>query len=169
MNIVLIGYRGSGKSSIGRILAARTGREFLDTDELIVKAAGCTIKEIFASEGEAGFRAREAAAIQQACVGDEQVIAAGGGAILNPHNVAAFKNHGTIIWLKAPPEVLYARILADAQTTATRPNLSPKNPRHPPPHLPRRRRPRHRRRKPLRRTSRPGHPIAPANWPKMIH
>src|SRR5215216_6455311 len=88
MNIVLIGYRGSGKSSIGRILAARTGRPFVDTDELITTAAGMSIKEIFAREGEPGFRAREALAIQQACEKDNQIIAAGGGAILNPANIA---------------------------------------------------------------------------------
>src|ERR1700712_5221978 len=102
MNIVLIGYRGSGKSSIGRFLAERTCREFIDTDHVIVQQAGCTIREIFEREGETGFRSRESAAIQQACSRENIVIAAGGGAILRPENVAALRTNGRILWLKAP-------------------------------------------------------------------
>ncbi len=124
MNIVLIGYRGSGKSSIGRALAARTGRAFVDTDQLIVETAGCTIKDIFEREGEAGFRTRETAAILRACAADRQIIAAGGGAILRPENVAALTQNATVVWLTATPEVLYARIQADAETSKTRPNLT---------------------------------------------
>ena len=124
MNIVLIGYRGSGKSSIGKRLAARLGMDFVDTDPLIVERAGRTIREIFQAEGEAGFRRREAEVIAEAAARANVVIAAGGGAILRPENVAALQRGGKVVWLKASPEVLFAHIQADAGTAATRPNLT---------------------------------------------
>jgi shikimate kinase len=124
MNIVLIGYRGSGKTSIGKRLAVLRQMSFVDTDALIIETAGRTIKEIFATEGEPGFRDRESAAIQEISQRQNAVIAVGGGAILRPENVAALKKIGRIIWLQADPETLHARILADAATFATRPNLT---------------------------------------------
>jgi shikimate kinase len=124
MNIVLIGYRGSGKSSIARRLAGKLWMDFVDTDTLITDRAEKTIKEIFETEGEAGFRKRECEIIAEVAARDNHVIAAGGGAVLNPANVAALKKNGKIIWLKATPEVLHQRIQADAQTNATRPNLT---------------------------------------------
>jgi shikimate kinase len=124
MNIVLIGYRGSGKSSIGKRLASNLWMGFVDTDTLIVERAGKSIREIFEAEGEAGFRQREAEVIAEVAARDNHVIAAGGGAILRAENVAAMKKNGKVVWLKATPEVLYQHIQADAQTTATRPNLT---------------------------------------------
>jgi len=126
MNIALIGYRGSGKSSIGRALARRLAMAFVDTDVLLVQRAGITIREMFDIEGEAGFRARESAIIREVAAGDHQVLALGGGAILKPENVAALKADGRarIIWLQASPEVLYQRIQEDAATNANRPNLT---------------------------------------------
>ena len=124
MNIVLIGYRGSGKSSIGHILAARLGREFVDTDVLIVQEAGCTIKEIFDREGEAGFRTRETTAIRAAAARDNLVIAVGGGAILRPENVVALKQNAKVVWLRARADILFQRIQADSATSQTRPNLT---------------------------------------------
>ena len=126
MNIALIGYRGSGKSSVGKRLAALLHHDFVDTDDLIIQSASKTIREIFAAEGEAGFRKRESAAIAAVGGHDDQVIALGGGAILNPANIAALKATYPckIIWLHAPPEILYARIQSDAGTNATRPNLT---------------------------------------------
>ena len=124
MNIVLIGYRGSGKTAVGKLLAQKLGRAFVDTDELIVQRAGLIIKDIFAREGEAGFRQREAAAIAAACANDNQVIAAGGGAVLRAENVAAMKSNGNVIWLEADAAILHARIVADAATSANRPNLT---------------------------------------------
>lgn len=126
MNIVLIGYRGSGKSSIGKCLATRLVMDFVDTDILLVQHAGKTIRDIFQAEGESGFRRRESEVIKDVAAQDNQVIALGGGAILQPENIAAIREHHPtrIIWLQASPEVLYQRITADTATTETRPNLT---------------------------------------------
>src|SRR3954454_7523729 len=94
MNIVLIGYRGTGKTTIGRKLADKLWREFVDMDVLLVERAGKTIKEIFESEGEEGFRDRESAVVWELAARDELVIAAGGGAVLRAENVAALKKNG---------------------------------------------------------------------------
>ncbi len=123
MKITLIGYRGSGKSSVGKKLANKLWFDFADSDTLISQRAGMTIKDIFEKEGESGFRAREAAVIQELAAKDDIVIAAGGGAVLDPANVAALKRGGKIIFLTADPATLHARIQADTQTLATRPNL----------------------------------------------
>src|SRR2546423_1325598 len=123
MNIALIGYRGSGKSSIGRALARRLSMAFVDTDALLVQRAGIPIREIFDIEGEAGFRARESQIIREVAAGDHQVIALGGGAVLNPENMAALKANGRarVIWLQSPPEILHQRIQQDSATNANRP------------------------------------------------
>ncbi len=123
MNIALIGYRGSGKSTVGRHLAALLKLDFVDTDALLV-SRGQTIKAIFETEGEAGFRDRESAIIREVTMRDGVVIAAGGGAILRPENVAALKARCQIIWLKASPADLHARIQADAATNLSRPDLT---------------------------------------------
>lgn len=112
MNIVLIGLMGSGKSAVGRLLAERLDRPFIDTDTLIEAEAGCTIPAIFAAEGEEGFRRREAEVIARAAAGDGQVIATGGGAVLRPENRDALRRNGLVIWLDAPPEALYRRVRA---------------------------------------------------------
>ena len=124
MNIVLIGYRGSGKTSIGKSLANKLWMQFVDTDAVIVEQAGKTIREIFEAEGEAGFRQRETAAIRVAAARDNYVIAVGGGAVLAAENVQVMKANGKVVWLRAPAETLYQRIQADAETNATRPNLT---------------------------------------------
>lgn len=123
--IVLIGMRGSGKTSVGRELAQRLGVTPIDSDDLICKSAGATIAEIFARDGEAGFRAMEQAAIARALAGPARVISVGGGAILDPDNRARLRNAGCVVWLRAPAEVLFARIAADAATSNTRPALTP--------------------------------------------
>jgi shikimate kinase len=126
MNIVLIGYRGSGKSAIGTCLAARLSLAFVDTDGLIVQRAGKTIREIFEGEGETGFRAHESDVIRDVATTDRQVIALGGGAVLRAENIAALRRHpgSKIVWLQAAPDVLYRRIAADTATSANRPNLT---------------------------------------------
>ena len=91
MNIVLIGFRGSGKSSIGRRLASKLWLDFIDTDVLVSERAQMTIREIFQAEGEEGFRQRESQVIAEVAARDRLVIAAGGGAVLRPENVAAAK------------------------------------------------------------------------------
>ena len=122
MNIVLIGYRGSGKTSVGRAVAARLGFSFVDTDALIEQRAGCTIAEIFARETEAGFRRRETEVVVEVAAGDRAIISAGGGAVLADVNVLALKAGGWLVWLRAPAAVLWQRITQDTATTANRPN-----------------------------------------------
>ena len=124
MNIILIGYRGTGKSTIGKRLADKLWRDFVDTDLLLVERAGKTIKEIFETEGEQGFRDRESAVVMDVAARDNLVVAAGGGAVLRPENVAALKRNGKLIWLQADPRTLEVRIAADAATSANRPNLT---------------------------------------------
>ena len=110
MPLWLIGMMGSGKSVVGRILAARTDRDFLDTDHLVEESAGRSIGEIFAEEGEPGFRLRESEAIAAAATSGDAVIATGGGAVLVPANVASMKASGPIVWLQARPSTLASRI-----------------------------------------------------------
>jgi shikimate kinase len=124
MNIILIGYRGSGKSSVGKLLALRLGWAFVDTDQQIIRRAGKSIAEIFAHAGEAGFRQLESAVVAEAAGTDHTIIAAGGGVVLRAENVAHLKQHGRLVWLQAAPEVLWRRIQADLKTAASRPNLT---------------------------------------------
>jgi shikimate kinase len=114
-NIVLVGFMGTGKSAVGRRVARLLGREFVDLDELIVAQAGCTIPDIFELEGEAGFRARERAAVQAVAAKSEHglVVATGGGVVLNPDNVADLEKSGKVICLTATPETIHKRIGQD--------------------------------------------------------
>jgi len=107
-NLVLIGMPGCGKSTLGRLLAQETGKEFLDTDEEIQKEAGRTIPEIFAQEGESGFRDWESRVIARVAVRQNLVIATGGGAILRDRNVDLLKGNGVLLFLDAPLESLCA-------------------------------------------------------------
>src|SRR4051794_20015250 len=125
MSVVLIGYRGSGKTTIGRKLADRLWQQCVDTDELVVKKAGKSIKEIFEQEGEAGFRALEAGVIREALKLEDHVIALGGGALDREEIRQAVKASGhRVIYLKCDPEELLKRIQADPTTAEARPNLT---------------------------------------------
>ena len=123
-NVILIGARGSGKTTVGRRLAGRLGWSFVDTDEQIVSAVGMPIREFFEQEGEPAFRRHERAAIARAVRGRAQVIAVGGGAVLDAANRAALRKAGVCIWLAAPATVLWRRIRADRRTARTRPPLT---------------------------------------------
>jgi shikimate kinase len=125
MSIVLIGYRGSGKSTVGRKLADRLWQELVDTDTLVTKKAGKTIKEIFDQDGEPKFRDLETEVLKEALKLQDVVISLGGGAILREENRAALKDSGhKVIYLKCEPEELYRRIQADEATSLTRPHLT---------------------------------------------
>ena len=124
MTIVLIGYRGCGKTSVGRLLAARLGRPFVDTDTLIEQDAGTTIREIFATQGEAGFRDIESRIIQEVAQADGQIVSLGGGAVLRDANIDCFPAGRVFVWLTASARVLWTRISADTSTQATRPDLT---------------------------------------------
>ena len=120
MNIVLIGYRGAGKSAVGRRLAARLGRTLVSTDAEVVKRAHRTIPEIVAKEGWEYFRDLESDICRELANRDQLVIDTGGGAILRPQNVEALKKNGTVFWLEASVETITKRIGRDTQ----RPSLT---------------------------------------------
>jgi shikimate kinase len=109
-SLVLVGMMGAGKSSIGRRLAARLGIPFVDADNAIEEAAGMTIPDIFATYGEAYFRAGETRVIARLLEGGPQVLATGGGAFMNPDTRAAIAAHGVSVWLNAEFDVLMRRI-----------------------------------------------------------
>jgi shikimate kinase len=109
-SIVLVGMMGVGKSSIGRRLAARLNLPFVDADGEIEKAAGMSIADIFARHGEADFRSGEARVIARLLEGGPQVLATGGGAIMNADTRAAIKAKGVSVWLSAELDVLMRRI-----------------------------------------------------------
>lgn len=110
MNIVLIGFMGTGKSTIGRLLAQKLGFEFVDVDARIEQQAGKTITRIFQSEGEEYFRKLEREFAEELSAGEGQVIATGGGFVLNSQNIAVLRPKGFIVSLKASPRVIYERI-----------------------------------------------------------
>ncbi len=123
--ILLVGPRGSGKSTVGPALAAKLGWAFADADELVEATAGTTISGIFAAEGEAGFRDREATAIGELCRRDRHVVATGGGAVLREATRELLRSSGFVAWLTVTPEVAFERLCADPTTAARRPNLTP--------------------------------------------
>jgi shikimate kinase len=124
MNIVLIGYRGSGKSEVGRRLASRLQMNFVDTDDLIQNRHGMTISRMVETHGWGHFRALEKEMISAIADRDQQVIAAGGGMILDPDNVAALRKGGLILWLKADRDTLLERMATDPRTPFQRPSLT---------------------------------------------
>ena len=107
-NIVLIGMPSCGKSTVGARIAGLLGRRLVDTDALVESVVGRSIPEIFAGEGEAAFRALEREAVASAAAGSGAVIATGGGAVLDPANVAALKQNGELFFLDRPTELLTA-------------------------------------------------------------
>jgi shikimate kinase len=119
-SIVLVGMMGAGKSSIGRRLAQRLGIPFVDADAEIEVAAGMTIAEIFARDGESFFRSREARVIARLLDQAPQVLATGGGAFMNGETRASISQKGISVWLKADFEVLMRRV---RRRSADRPML----------------------------------------------
>jgi shikimate kinase len=113
MKIVLTGFMGTGKSVVGRRLAERLGLPFIDLDDAIEAAAAMTITEIFASEGESGFRRREREIIAHMADRGTCVIATGGGAVLDPENIRNLKTGALLVCLAAEPTVILRRLGAD--------------------------------------------------------
>lgn len=112
MNIVLAGMPGSGKTTVGKALAAKLGWKFMDTDELIVKKHG-DISAIFSDFGEEYFRKLERIAVREAAVCDSAVISTGGGCLTDGSNVIEFQKHGKIIYLKTGMDELARRLRGD--------------------------------------------------------
>ncbi len=109
-NIVLVGFMGTGKTAAAKLLAERTGMTYLSIDDMIVAKEGMPINDIFKKKGERYFRKVEKEVIAEAVRGDNLVIDAGGGAVIDKGNMAAFRNNGIIICLWADEKVIYERI-----------------------------------------------------------
>ena len=124
MKIILIGYRCTGKTTVGKKIAERLGISFYDTDELIQNNTGKTIREIVETEGWDSFRAEERTIIKQFPSLTDGVIAAGGGAIMDAENRKALKQDGLCVWLIADVKTIVTRMRNDRATTAQRPPLS---------------------------------------------
>jgi len=126
MNVILLGYRGCGKSSVGRRLAERLGLEFRDVDERVAQRYGNrSVAEVWADEGEPHFRRTECAVTAELCQDTGQVVALGGGTVMQPAARQAVERADALrVYLKASPQVLAQRIEADAQSGGLRPSLT---------------------------------------------
>ncbi|TWU45278.1 Shikimate kinase 2 [Novipirellula aureliae] len=120
MNVILVGYRGTGKSEVGRLLAGKLGLTVVSLDAELVKKAGKAVPEIVAERGWPGFRDLEEEIVRQFAAQQDQVIDCGGGVIEREANFEPLRNAGIVIWLKAKPETIVNRIGGDDQ----RPSLT---------------------------------------------
>jgi shikimate kinase len=124
-SIALIGYRGTGKTTVAQRLAMQLGWDWVDADVEVELRAGKSIAAIFADDGEPAFRDLEAAVVAELCQRTETVIALGGGAVLRKENQLAIKESGrAVVWLQASVDAIERRIAADPATAARRPNLT---------------------------------------------
>ncbi len=110
MNLWLVGLMGSGKTTVGRVVAARADRPFRDIDLIVAERLGTSIPELWRRDGEATFRAIESAIIEEVAAENGVVISTGGGAVLLEANRRAMRRTGTVVWLQAPPRVLASRV-----------------------------------------------------------
>ena len=122
--VVLIGPRGSGKSSVAAIVSQRPGWPRFETDRILTLLAGRSIREIFEHFGEAEFRRREALLIQRLVTIEPAVISAGGGAVLDATSRRLLRGCGLCVWLTADPDELARRVRSDAASAADRPSLT---------------------------------------------
>lgn len=112
-NVYLVGMMGAGKTTVGKRLAKQLDLKFIDLDQYIEKSTGVSVATVFEIEGESGFRMRESQALAQLALEQNAVIATGGGAVLNPLNRACMQASGFVVYLHAPPDLLYARTRHD--------------------------------------------------------
>jgi len=116
--LVLTGYMGAGKTSVGRRVAARLGRRFVDADAAIEEHAGMTIAEIFPKKGEVWFRRTEEAVIRDILAGEPGVLALGGGALQSAKTRGLVHRGADVAWLRCPPEVLWERVAGSGRPLA---------------------------------------------------
>lgn len=126
--IVLIGYRGTGKTTVAQLLAQELGWPSLDADVVLEVRAGRTIKEIFATDGEAAFRDLETVTLRDLLAQEPLVLATGGGVILREENRKLLQPLPVVIWLTAKVETILQRMQSDPTTQARRPNLTTSGP-----------------------------------------
>jgi shikimate kinase len=122
--IFLIGYRGTGKTTVARLLAEALGWPWLDSDEVLERKYGRTIRDIFATEGEQGFRDKEEAILGELWALGRHVIATGGGVVLREINRERLRASGCVVWLTAEAETIHRRLQGDATTWGRRPALT---------------------------------------------
>jgi shikimate kinase len=108
-NLALVGFMGTGKSAVGRLVATELGFAFVDTDELIEERVGRRIADLFAQEGEAAFRRLEGETVVELALRRDTVIATGGGLVVNPDNLASLKSHALVVCLWASPGLIFER------------------------------------------------------------
>lgn len=113
-NIVLVGFMGSGKTTVGKLIAEKTGMTLLDMDSIIADRAGKTINEIFAGEGEAHFRALERSLAQELAATEGNIISTGGGIVLNARNITDFEETGLVVCLLVDAETVLDRVKHDS-------------------------------------------------------
>ena len=128
MNLTLIGYRATGKTTLARLLAERLGWDWIDADVEIERVAGKTIAKIFAEDGEPAFRDMEAQVIADLTSRPSLVIAAGGGAPMREESRTAMRAGGSVVWLTASPATIHARMTGDETTATRRPSLTDRGP-----------------------------------------
>ncbi len=124
MNLILIGYRGTGKTTLAQILAQRLGWEWRDSDREIEQRAGKSIAQIFQEDGEPAFRDLEAKAIADLVRRSRTIVATGGGAVIREENRTQLRSAGPVVWLQASPEAINDRLRSDGTTSSRRPRLT---------------------------------------------
>jgi shikimate kinase len=122
--LLLIGYRGTGKTAVARRIAEQLGEDWIDTDAEIEHASGRTIVNIFSESGEEEFRNLETEVLRRAKEGSYRLLALGGGIVLRKENRQMLREMGTTILLQATPETIFARLTEDPTTDTQRPNLT---------------------------------------------
>ena len=124
MNLFLIGYRCTGKSSVGKSIADTIDRPFVDADMILVENCGKSIKDIIDNDGWETFRRMECSTLKRICAADRQVVATGGGVVLAAENIKLMQANGKVVWLSASAATIRKRMLADKNTGNFRPALS---------------------------------------------
>ncbi len=124
MNILFIGFRGAGKTGVGREVASRLGSDFFDTDEMIASRTGMSVRGIVERDGWEGFRKQESESILSIPESDCNVISLGGGAVMNEANVEVLRDRSIFIWLFADLDTTAKRLSSDGKTPSQRPPLT---------------------------------------------
>jgi shikimate kinase len=122
--VFLVGYRGTGKTTVARLLAHLLGWQWVDADDVLERRASMTVRQVFEAEGEVGFRRRESAALEELCGLRGHVVATGGGVVLSATNRARLKAAGRVVWLTADIPTIRRRLENDRTTAERRPVLT---------------------------------------------